>query len=387
MKERIYLPIIWILIFILIGTNARISLVASSQSAEDYYKNSKAIPEVLENNINKMKKINSYGPEFVIDYITTTGNKSDVVGTLDKIQKLSDSLSSGLTDDYDKMKVFSYYVRENIYYDFDAAHNSVTFDVICLQNVLERKRTTCAGYSNLFSALCNAQGIYCINIRGAAPGDGITRQTLNSENAATNHEWVAAYYEKENRWVYVDDTWNSNNSYRNGTFKYYESTTRYFDISLELLSIEHKARIVDYRNFFEALSLYKDTTTTKPTIADEPYTSTRRTDSSSNHKQVVVDSETSEPKEKLSPKEETEGVDETNLEMASLTDNDVSEKSNQKANDSSSRLDKVESITTESSSLGNSIDEKKSNALVVSLIIIGISGVSIGGYFIFKKLK
>ena len=65
---------------------------------------------------------------------------------------------------------------------------------------------------------------------------------------------------KENRWVYVDDTWNSNNSYINGTFKYYESTTRYFDISLELLSIEHKARIVDYRNFFEALSLYKDTT-------------------------------------------------------------------------------------------------------------------------------
>ena len=125
---------------------------------------------------------------------------------------------------------------------------------------------------------------------------------------------------------------------------------------------------------------------TKPTISNEPYTSTRRTDSSSNHKQVV-DSETSEPKEKLFSKEETEGVDETNLEMANLTDSDISEKSSQKANDSSSRLDKVESITTESSSLGNSIDEKKSNALVVSLIIIGISGISIGGYSIFKKLN
>ena len=112
------------------------------QSAEIIIKIQRLFLEILENNINKMKKINSYGPEFVVDYITTTGNKSDVVDTLDKIQKLSDSLS-GLTDDYEKMKVFSIMLAK-IFIMILMRHNSVTFDVICLQNVLERKRTTCA---------------------------------------------------------------------------------------------------------------------------------------------------------------------------------------------------------------------------------------------------
>ncbi|HHX57478.1 MAG TPA: transglutaminase domain-containing protein, partial [Clostridiales bacterium] len=285
MKKSIRLPIIWIIIFILIGASASFTLGASSMTAEQYYKNSTPIPEILENNIKKMKKANSYGPDFVIDYITTSGKEADVVSTLAEIQTLSDTLSQGLTDDYDKINAFADYVSENIYYDFDAAHNSVTFDVICLQNVLERKRTTCAGYSNLFSALCNAQGIYCVNIRGASPGDGITRKTLDSESAATNHEWTAAYYEKESRWVYVDNTWNSNNSYKNGKFNYYAGTTRFFDISLELLSIEHKARIVDYRNFFEALTLYEEETKPNPQTkvpnTEKPTESTNKPDNSS----------------------------------------------------------------------------------------------------------
>ncbi len=393
MKKSIRLPIIWIIIFILIGASASFTLGASSMTAEQYYKNSTPIPEILENNIKKMKKANSYGPDFVVEYITTTGKEADVVSTLAEIQTLSDTLSQGLTDDYDKINAFADYVSENIYYDFDAAHNSVTFDVICLQNVLERKRTTCAGYSNLFSALCNAQGIYCVNIRGASPGDGITRKTLDSESAATNHEWTAAYYEKESRWVYVDNTWNSNNSYKNGKFNYYAGTKRFFDISLELLSIEHKARIVDYRNFFEALTLYevetKPNTQTKvpnTTSTDKPFESTNKPDNSSSQNQ----SPTNESKtDETSEKSDTETIESDSTET-NESDTDTSKatkKTTKKVDDSSSKLDNVESITTEVDSEDDTSDETKSNGLIVVLVVVGALGASVGGYFIFRKFK
>lgn len=392
MKKRVKLSLIWILVFILTCVNSNIIFAFSGMTAEEYYKNSTIIPEILENNIKKMEKINSYGPEFVINYITITGEKKDVINTLAEVKTLSDTLCVGLTDDYDKIKAFSLYVSENIYYDFDAAHNSVTFDVICLQNVLERKRTTCAGYSNLFSALCNAQGIYCVNIRGAAPGDGITRKTLNSESAPTNHEWVAAYYEKENRWVYVDPTWNSNNAYRNGKFNYYASTTRYFDISLELLSIEHKARIVDYRNFFEALTIYEDKTTTNSkvntTTTNASTVTTKKFENSSNQP-IQSQSVTNESKPNETNHESEIEADETKtLDKTSTENNKNTSKTTKKTDKNSSRLDNIESLNTEANTNEKSnFDDAKPYGLIVTLIIIGISCLSAGGYFVFKKFK
>lgn len=225
-----------------------------------------ALPAVVEQNTSKMEHINDHGAEFVVDYISESWDYSTVESILNQVKTLSDEICSGCGDDYEKICAMADYVSSTLSYDLDAKHNAVTFDVISLENVLEKKRTTCAGFSNLFSSMCNAQGLYCVNIRGSAvsPSDGIYSSNLDDENTVMNHEWTAVYYDAEQRWIYVDCTWDCTNYYENSEFRYGGSVrTTYRDISLENISKDHKAIIVDHREFFDAL-----------TVLEKPYSET-----------------------------------------------------------------------------------------------------------------
>jgi hypothetical protein len=240
------------------------------------YVHADAIPAVIEQNISKMDKVSDHGAEFVVDYISESWDYETVENILGQIKSLSDELCAGCVNDYDKICILADYVSSNIAYDFDAKHNAVTFDVISLENVLQKKRTTCAGFSNLFSALCNAQGLYCVNIRGSAVSseDGVYADSLDDENTVMNHEWTAVYYNDEQRWVYVDCTWNSTNTYKNGEFFYSSAPrTKYLDISIENLSQDHKAIIVEHREFFDALTILEkpSETTLIPESHDADY--------------------------------------------------------------------------------------------------------------------
>jgi hypothetical protein len=178
------------------------------------------------------------------------------------VQELSDSLCSGLTNDYDKIKALHDYVADNIYYDFVAKEDFANLETISLKNVLDNKRTICAGYANLFSALCNAQGIYCVNIRGSVKTTEVPDITL--DEAPTNHEWTAVWLDSESRWVYVDCTWDSSNRYYSEDYTVSDThKNTYFDISVEELSNNHKAKIVDYRNFFAVMDYFTTTDTTE----------------------------------------------------------------------------------------------------------------------------
>ncbi len=213
---------------------------------------SEPLPVVLEQNISVMTDIKDYGPDFVYDYIYPDGSDDDIIGVLEDIKSISDKVTQGIDDDYEKMRALDSYVSNLIAYDHDAAHNDVSFDTICLKNVLDRSRTTCAGFSNLYAALAQAQGLYCVNIRGSAPDAelGITRANLGDESTPINHEWTAVWYKAEQRWVYVDCTWNSLNTFENGEFSMNGAVTMYFDKPLDELSVNHKADSVVYRDFF-----------------------------------------------------------------------------------------------------------------------------------------
>lgn len=232
-----------------------------------------AIPAVIEQNISRMDSISDHGAEFVVDYISESWDYTTVENILNEVKTLSDEVCSGCSDDYEKICAIANYVSTTISYDLDAKHNAVTFDVISLENVLEKKRTTCAGFSNLFSSMCNAQGLYCVNIRGSATSgeDGVYAATLDDENTVMNHEWTAVYYDAEERWVYVDCTWNSTNTYLNGEFHYGDAPrTRYLDISVETLSENHKAILVDHREFFDALTVL-EAPATEPEVTTTTY--------------------------------------------------------------------------------------------------------------------
>lgn len=110
-------------------------------------------------------------------------------------------------------------------------------------DVLENRRCVCRGYANLGVALMRAAGIpaiaqqcYTLSIDNDSSWDD-----LNNKINEANHIIPIAYV--ENRWVYMDITWDSDNKYENGTFSKKIGcglSRKYFDTTLELISNTHR---------------------------------------------------------------------------------------------------------------------------------------------------
>lgn len=365
-----------------------------------------ALPAVVEQNTSKMEHINDHGAEFVVDYISESWDYNTVESILNQVKTLSDEICSGCKDDYEKICAMADYVSSTLSYDLDAKHNAVTFDVISLENVLEKKRTTCAGFSNLFSSMCNAQGLYCVNIRGSAisPSDGIYSSNLDDENTVMNHEWTAVYYDAEQRWVYVDCTWDCTNYYENGEFRYGGSVrTIYRDISLENISKDHKAIIVDHREFFDALTVlekpYSETESpqTQAETAAETQPSANNDNSSENIPQTeafaetttAVQSETSVVSTALS---ET-SVSESEKQSVYVSDSEKSEVTGAvSVSESEISSESTEKITDTEEKAVQTVrqSEKNNNNIILPVILISASVIIIIAVIVFvikKKVK
>ncbi len=215
---------------------------------------------ILKQNISVLGKIIDTSPKAWVGYVTDEYTEESVKETLDKVMYLSDYIVRDIksASAYEKTREIAKWVSENIYYDRDARDSSVTEETVCLKNVLETKKTVCSGYSNLFCALLEAQGIYAVNIRGTSTSDEVEYENL--ADARVNHEWTAVYI--DNRWVTVDVVWNSGNKYQDGKYKRYASYEKYFDISDLALSFDHCAYLAEKRNFFRALEYFEQQSAT-----------------------------------------------------------------------------------------------------------------------------
>lgn len=211
---------------------------------------------IIENNKKKLEDPIDYGAKFCTEYVSTQNDIEVHKAVLAEIKALSDELCSGAESDYEKVRRLAYWVSDNIYYNKVAAETSVDSDTISLETVLGTKNATCAGYSNMFSALCNMQGLYCINIRGGTAYDVFDADTLSA--APMNHEWNAVMIDGE--WVFVDTTWISQNVYLGyATSRSEEFMDRYFDMSIELMSYEHRIDLVDHRDFAASVNAFDET--------------------------------------------------------------------------------------------------------------------------------
>lgn len=361
-----------------------------------------ALPAVVEQNTSKMEHINDHGAEFVVDYISESWDYNTVESILNQVKTLSDEVCFDCKDDYEKICAMADYVSSTLSYDLDAKHNAVTFDVISLENVLEKKRTTCAGFSNLFSSMCNAQGLYCVNIRGSAvsPSDGIYSSNLDDENTVMNHEWTAVYYDAEQRWVYVDCTWDCTNYYENSEFRYGGSVrTTYRDISLENISKDHKAIIVDHREFFDALTVLEKpySETEPPQTQAETAAETQPPDSSENIPQTedfaetttAVQSETSAVSTILS---ET-SVSESEKQSVYVSDSEKSEVTGAvSVSESEISSESTEKITDTEEKAVQTVrqSEKNNNNIILPVVLISATVIIIIAVIVFvikKKVK
>lgn len=286
---------------------------------------SKANAAVLEN-------VRQTEPIAAAYYISSTGDKDEIRETMDKIQTIAEQVCSGIDDDYRKAYLLNRWIADNIYYDHDAANTGVTIETVALSNVLENHRTTCAGFANLFCALLEIEGIRSVNLKGAAASGEVTYETLTT--AGENHEFTAFWYEKENRWAYVDSCWSGVGNYENGRYSDSVSYDKYFDITGEAFALNHRADKAEERRYTKALAAVE-------TLEDT---------------QILQTSETAED---TAPEEENT----QRTEEASITDNS--------AVTASATANVTEKVTASQVPA----DPPKEKGSIVPYIIIGVVGV------------
>ena len=154
-----------------------------------------------------------------------------------EIYNLSNEICKNTTNDYDKILKIHDWVADNIYYNYDYYERRTSEITTTSLGVYNERKTVCDGYANLTKDLILAQGIPCRKIVGLITYTPWKVETVN--NQGTNHAWVQAYV--DNRWVNIDTTWNSGNSYSFGKMQYEGIENHYyFDISETFFALNHK---------------------------------------------------------------------------------------------------------------------------------------------------
>lgn len=153
----------------------------------------------------------------IMSFISTTPERY--------ITPLVQSLLKNVYDPFEQVKLLHDWVADNIRYNFEGylsgnrGDNSWT-------GVLKSKKAVCAGYANLFDAMCGIAGIPCEVVSGFAKGYGY--DPLGSVRPSSNHAWNAVTI--QGRKYLVDATWDSGyiNAF-NQNVKYYSTDYLFAD--------------------------------------------------------------------------------------------------------------------------------------------------------------
>ena len=187
-----------------------------------YFIQSKAY-EINEHSMNNIESI----PDTPIDLSDKQYNEI--------IRKAKD-LTSTATIDYEKMRILYTWVAENIIYNFDEFWGREAPNPQDAVSVYNSKKAVCAGYSNLLHVMLLSVGIKDKLIYGYAKVGDDYICTLDH---GVGHGWNVAYSKDKNRWIIIDSTWGSNNSYTYGKCSYNYCQFNYFDCSLQAFSNDH----------------------------------------------------------------------------------------------------------------------------------------------------
>lgn len=259
-----------------VGNSDRLVITLKSGARLSYlimYDDNRYFPDngLSEQNLSVLEKAVPTSAKSWAGYVTDELTEESVKQTLDEVAYLADYIAGDIKDEYKKLEAISKWVSDNIYYDRDARDNSVTQSEICIKNVLKDRKTVCVGYSALFSALCEAQGLYVVNVKGTVTSDTVDYSEL--ADGPVNHEWCAALI--NDRWIWVDCVWDSNLKFENNKYKSLgENSQMYFDISPLALSFDHCAYLAEKRYYFRAAEYFNESETTAASPEDTPTANT-----------------------------------------------------------------------------------------------------------------
>ena len=239
------------------------------------YNDGWSVPDngIAEANDKKLKNISEAPAIAAAYYLSVEADEAEIEETLAELEAIVNEVCGDETDDYIKAMKLIFWIGDNIYYDHVAAETSVTMDTVAIHNVLERRRTTCAGFANTYSALLEIAGIRSVNLKGAAVAGEIEYPELPT--GTENHEFSAFWYEKEQRWVYCDACWTSNGHYRDGEYQSeINNRTKFFDVTSQCFALNHRADKAEERFYTKALAAVRgeETTTAAETEPSVPKT-------------------------------------------------------------------------------------------------------------------
>lgn len=197
------------------------------------------VSRTFDNNKDIFLKLNE---KFISENEKTTFSNKQFIPS--EILNLSHRITRYAFSNYDKILAVHDWVADNIYYDYDSlADNSYIRQKHDALSVIHRKRTVCAGYSELAVTLLRAAGVAAVNVDCFALG-GLTNGDWNVKSnmeGDANHVVTFAY--ADGRWVMMDVTWDSDKEYRNARYcnkTGYGVSHQYFDCTLAFLSYTHR---------------------------------------------------------------------------------------------------------------------------------------------------
>lgn len=181
------------------------------------------------------------------------------------MQQLSNRVTAGAYNDYDKLIKIYEYAAGNFYYDTVAFSSHSYQYANPYQNMYNyenkiasdnsdsqgRVATTCQGFSGIYLALARAQGIPTRLIYGHRAASPTYNWNTEGDLSTRDHWWAESYV--NGKWIFVDPTTGTNNRWNKttNTWQYYGVTNyTYFDPSQEQIAVSHIYFDV-YRNNFE----------------------------------------------------------------------------------------------------------------------------------------
>lgn len=236
-----------------------------------YFKLTKGTPQILkyddviaENQ--RVKEIGAaYDPSWYLDETlsdirftlkipSTTIYKEMSPYKINFMRRMSDQITAGATNDYDKLLKIYEYVAGEFYYDtiaykthsyqyanpYDNLYNHVNKVSSPNSDYQGRVATTCQGYSAIVVSLARAQGIPARFVFGHRTTSPLNSWATEKNIGKKDHWWVEAYV--NGRWIFIDPTIGTSNKYNKNTkeWQYYGLTNyTYFDPSDEQIAVSH----------------------------------------------------------------------------------------------------------------------------------------------------
>lgn len=160
---------------------------------------------------------NTYSNEFWKKDYAKVDSLARTIKATSSIEELALQLTSGYSSEWEKYRSIFTWVSNNISYDLGALKNAKLRETDPIE-VIKNGKAVCAGYSSLFSKLCEIAKLECVTIIGWGRLRGNIGKPLNSE---PNHAWNAIKI--ANHWYLCDVTWGAGSTsedYKNFTFDF-----------------------------------------------------------------------------------------------------------------------------------------------------------------------